>query len=108
MCGEDHRSTVRHIVEILDEHRSLVAQRVNDIAVVYDFMSDVDRSAVLFDREFNNVNRTINARAKAAGCSNQEAQGRLGIGKAHEPGLTRLLAWRKAGSYDAAFRMKEN
>ncbi len=76
--GEDHRPVaIRHLVEFLDEHRALLAQRFDHVFVVNDFVADIDRRAVFFERALDRVDRPHHARAKAARRAQQDAQRRF-------------------------------
>ncbi len=64
---------MRHLVELLDESRPLVAQVVHDMAVVNDLVPDVDGRAVLQQRAIDNLDRSHNARTKAAGLGKNDS-----------------------------------
>jgi hypothetical protein len=63
---------VRHLIEFLDEHRALGLQAVDDKAVVDNFVPDINRCAMLFEGELDNLDRTVNARAKPARSGEQK------------------------------------
>ncbi len=54
---------VRHL---LDEHRAQGGQALDHAAIVHDFVTDIDRSAVFGDRPLDHLDRPVHARAKAA------------------------------------------
>ena len=99
MRREDHGRAVGHLVQLLDEHRALRAQAVDDEAVVDDLVPDINRRAVLLDREFDNADGTVDAGAKAARRGDQQVRERAWT-RAGRP--TRLLARAEGGSYGAA------
>ena len=72
MRGEDHRRAVRHLVELLDEHRAQRAQALDDVAVVHDFVAHVDRRAEQLERALDDVDRAIDAGAETARIGEQD------------------------------------
>ena len=77
--GKDHRLTVvGNLVEFLDEDRAHVTQTVDHIAVVDDLVAHIDRGAVLFQRQDDDLNRPLDTGAKAARLA--EADGQAGRG----------------------------
>ena len=74
MGGKDHRAAVRHLVQLLDEHRAQPAQPVDDEAVMDDFVPDIDRRPEALDRQLDDLDRAIDARAKAARRRDQEVE----------------------------------
>ena len=64
--GEDDGNAVRNRVQFVDEHRAHHAQAVDDELVVDDFVPDVDGRAVLFQRQFDDADRAVDACAKSA------------------------------------------
>jgi hypothetical protein len=65
--GAEDRVDLRHARELVDEDRALGAQRVDDVPVVHDLVADVDGWAVEVERDGDDVDRAIDARAVAAG-----------------------------------------
>src|SRR5690606_29327777 len=47
--AEYHRYAVGHFVEFLDEDRALGLQALDHVAIVHDFVADVDRRTVAVD-----------------------------------------------------------
>ena len=66
-------------VQLINKDRAFCAQAVDHKFVVDDFVPDIDRCAMLFERKLDNFDGTINARAKATGGCEQYLQGRAGI-----------------------------
>ena len=64
--AEDQRRAGRHVVEVLDEDRALLAQVVDDVGVVHDLVAHVDRRAEALQRALDDLDRTVDAGAKAA------------------------------------------
>ena len=44
----------------------LGTQRVNDMAIMYDFMPHIDRRAVFYEREFDDLHCAVDPGAKTA------------------------------------------
>jgi hypothetical protein len=55
----------RDLVELLDEDGAL-AQALHDEAVVDDLVADIDRRAVLLERQLDDLDRPVDAGAEAA------------------------------------------
>ena len=70
--GEDDGASRRDLVELLDEHRALLAQVVDDELVVHDLVAHVDRRAVALERLLDDGDRAIDAGAEAAGIGEQD------------------------------------
>ena len=64
--GEHHDGALGHLVGLLDEHRTGLGQRVDDVHVVHDLVPDVDRRAVLLQRAFDGLDGAVHARAVPA------------------------------------------
>ena len=65
--GAEHRHrAVGHFVQLLDEARALVLERVDHMAVVHDLVAHIDRLAVFLERPLDDVDRPHDAGAKAA------------------------------------------
>ena len=56
----------RHLGQVLDEDRALSLQVVDHVGVVDDLVADVDRRAELVQRALDDLDRAIDAGAKAA------------------------------------------
>jgi len=77
MRREDHARTVRRLIELFDEDGPPLLEPLDDRAVVHDLVSDIDRRAVLFDRELDDADRAVDACAKAARRRQQQRSLRL-------------------------------
>ena len=64
--AEDHDHAVRHLVELVDEHRAARAQVVDHELVVHHFVAHVDRRAEHLQRAVDDLDRAIDAGAEAA------------------------------------------
>ena len=67
MRGKHERIASRHVIEVVDEDRALVAQVGHHIGVVDDFMAHIDRRTKLLQGTFDDFDRPVDARAKTAG-----------------------------------------
>jgi hypothetical protein len=92
------RSAVRYIVQLFDKDRSHAAQAVNHKAVVDDLMPDIDRRAVAIERDLDDLDRSIDAGAKAARGSDNDVK--RGLGETHRRRCKRLLAASQGASYE--------
>ena len=72
--------SVGHLVELLDEHRALGLQAVDHEPVVDDLVADIDRRAVVLERQLDDPDRAVDAGAEAARRGEVEGQ-RIGIGR---------------------------
>ena len=77
VCAEDHGGAVRHLVELVDEHRALRAQLVDDEAVVHDFVAHVDRRAERLERALDDLDRAVDAGAETARIGQQHVHDRI-------------------------------
>ena len=68
---------VGHFVELLDKDRTFGFKHIDDEFIMDDFMPDIDRRAIFFDGEFDDMDCAINPGAKAARCRNEEEEGRF-------------------------------
>ena len=75
MSGKHDRPVVRHLVELVDEHRAEVSQAVDDEAVVDDFVPHIDRRAEALERELDDLDRPVDAGAEAARRRDQDSKG---------------------------------
>ena len=74
MGRKDDRPVVGDLVELVDENRAHLAQPVHNEAVVDDFMADIDGRAKPLERQLNDLDGPVNARAKAARRRDQDSQ----------------------------------
>ena len=74
MGGEHYRPVVRHFVELVDEHGAQLRQPVDDEPVVDDLVANIDRRAEPLERELDDLDRPIDAGAKAAGCGDEHSK----------------------------------
>ena len=83
---------VGYFVQFLDKHRAHRAQPVDHMGVVDDFMPDIDRRAVLFQRPFDDGDGAHDPGAKSAGRGQNDAQRRGGMIGVRHTGVT-LFDW---------------
>ena len=69
---EDYRRAVGHLVELVDEHRAELAQPLDHVHVVHDFVAHVDRRAEQRDGALDDVDRAIDAGAESTGVGEQD------------------------------------
>ncbi len=74
--AEHDRDAVGDLVERFDENRSLGLQRFNDVAVVHDFVTDIDRRPIAQQRQLDDADRAVDAGAKAARRRDQDVEDR--------------------------------
>ena len=56
MRGKDHRPCrIGHLIELLDENRTLGLQPLDDIFVMHDLVADIDRRAMDPERFFHGI-----------------------------------------------------
>ena len=72
--GENHRPVVGDLVELVDEHCPHRLEPFDDEAVVDDLVADIDRRSEPLERELDDLNRAVDARAKAARRGDQDAK----------------------------------
>ncbi len=92
--GEHDRRAGRNLVQLLDEHRALVAQVVDDELVVDHFVAHVDRRAELHERLLDDRDRAVDAGAEAARIGENDVHHleSLGAAGAASPGRSRKLS----------------
>ena len=66
MRGVDHARTLGHLIQLVNEDGALLGEIVYNVAVVNDFLADVDRRTECIQRNLHYIDRTHHARAKAA------------------------------------------
>ena len=64
--AENQCRTSGHIGQVLNEDGALFFQIVHHIGVVHDLMAHINRAAKFVQRQFDDFNRTVNARTKTA------------------------------------------
>ena len=74
MSREDYRPVVRHLVKLVDEDRAETAQSLDDIAVVDDFMADVDGRSKPLECELDDLDRAVHSRAEATGGGDEDTK----------------------------------
>ena len=75
MGREHHRPVVRHLVELIDEHRAELAQAVDHEAVVDDLVADIDGRAEPLERELDDLDRSVDSGTEAARRGDQHSEG---------------------------------
>jgi hypothetical protein len=73
VSAEDCHGALRHFIEFFDETRAFLAQIIDHVTIVDNFVAYVDRRAVLLQRPIDNLDRTNNARTKAAGLGKDDS-----------------------------------
>ena len=63
---KNDRHAIGHFVQFLDKYRAHFLQFVDNIAVVDDFVPDIDRCAIFFNRQLDDFYGAVDACAKAA------------------------------------------
>src|SRR3954453_14601782 len=74
MRGKDDRSVIGNFVELIDEDSPKLGQPVDDEAVVHDFMAHIDGCSEPLERELDDLDRSVDARAKAARRRNKHSK----------------------------------
>ncbi len=64
--AEDRDAARRDLVDLVDEMRSFGAQPLDDVAVVDDFVADIDRRAIFLERALDDLDRPFDPGAKSA------------------------------------------
>ena len=90
MGGKDHRAVIGNVVQFLDKDRALVAQAVHDELVVDDLVADINGGAPFLQRQFDDLDGTVHARAKSARRGKIQHQGRFRV--FHGPEVARKAA----------------
>jgi hypothetical protein len=64
--GAEHQHrAVRHVLDGLHKNRPAAAQLLHHVGVMHDFVMDVDRGAVRFQRQLHDIHRSHHSRAEA-------------------------------------------
>jgi hypothetical protein len=74
MGGKYHWAPLRHLVQFLDEYGAHTPQPVDDEAIVYDFVPDIDWRPEPFDCQLDDLDGAIDSRTKAARCRDQDME----------------------------------
>ncbi len=72
MGAEHGDGAFRHLVELIDEDRATLAQILDHMAVMDDFVPHIDRRTVFDERPLHDIDRADDARAEAAGLSQED------------------------------------
>ena len=72
--AENGHRALGNVGEFLDEDRALGAQGFDDVAVVDDFVADVDRRPEHFQRALDDLDRALDAGAEPAGLRQKDLQ----------------------------------
>jgi hypothetical protein len=72
MGGKYDMATVGHFVQFLDKDCTLGFQCIDHKAIMDNFVPHINGCAVLFERELDNFDCTVNARAKTARSGEQQ------------------------------------
>ena len=75
MRGEDDPRTVGHLVQLLNEDRAAALEILDDVSVVHDLATHVDRCAEAFERGGHRVDGPLHARAERARGGEQDLPG---------------------------------
>ena len=78
MGGKNHRRALRHLVQFLDENRSLLAQRVDNVFIMDDLVAHVDGRPEFFQCLFDDVDGAVDAGAKTTRTGEKDGKGWLG------------------------------
>ena len=71
VCGENHRSVVRHLVQFVDEDRAERSKPFDHEAVVDDLVPHIDGRTEPLEGKLDDLDRPVDARAEAARRGNQ-------------------------------------
>jgi hypothetical protein len=69
MSTEDEHAAVRNVLDGFDEDRTAPALLLHQVSVMHDFMVHVNRSAIGFQRQLDDVHRANHSGTKAAGAN---------------------------------------
>ena len=67
MRAENDDRPFRHLIQLFHKHRPFLPERIDDMAAMHDLMANIDRGAVLLERQIHNVDRPIDTGAKPTG-----------------------------------------
>ena len=71
MGGEHHVGALGNLGGFVDEDHAAVLEGLHHVLVVHDFLADVDRCAVLFERLLHSLHGAVNTSAVASRCCQQ-------------------------------------
>jgi hypothetical protein len=66
-----------NLIQFFYKNCAFVFQAIDDKSIMHDFVAHIDRCAILLERQFDDLDRTVNASAKAARCGKKDGQFRL-------------------------------
>ncbi len=95
MGGKHHRLFAmfgRDFMQFLNENRTLGFQPFHHITVMHDFVADIDRRTIGLQRQHDDLDRPVHARAKAARSAQPYRQRGFGNGDVHSCSLACFLA----------------
>ena len=94
MGAEDDGTVGRAVVQLLDEDGPLVAQAVDDVAVMDDLVAHVDGRAPFLERHLHDLDGAVDARAEAARRGQIQRERRFGpfVQHGHIPSASHLWA----------------
>ena len=90
MGAEDDGGVVGHLVELVDEVGALGAERLDHVAVVDDLLAHVDGVRTHLQRQLDDVDGAVDARAEAAWPSEDDllqTRGRLAVASVMSPSI---------------------
>jgi len=64
--AEDRDAARRHLVDLVDEMRPFAAQPLDNVTVVDDLMTDIDRRAVFLERALDDLDRPFDPGTEAS------------------------------------------
>ena len=73
MCREHQQRTLGYLGGVVDEDRTALLERLDDVPVMDDLLADVDGRALLLEGLLDGLDGAVDARAVAAGLGQQEA-----------------------------------
>jgi len=62
---EDHDRSFRHFIQLFHKHGTLMPQRVHDMPAVDDLMAHINRGAVFFERQIDDIYGAVDTRAES-------------------------------------------
>ena len=86
VSAEDHGRPVRHLVELVDEVGALGPKGLDHVPVVHDLLADVHGVRAHLQRELDDVDGAVHARAKTARSGEHDLlhpRGGRGVGRSY-------------------------